>query len=328
MDNSKMQIAYAAYSKNQEILYSSSSGGIFTHLAESILFNNGIVIGAMFNNELNVVLDYIDKVCDLSKFRGSKYVKSKIGNSYKKVKEFLDAGRIVYFSGTPCQIAGLKSYLKCDYDNLITQDIICHGSPDPRIWQRYIRYIESTNNLTVKNVFFRDKSTGWKNYSTTIEFENGEKRTQKATQNMYMKGFLKNIYLCEQCYNCKFKDNNFFSDITLGDFWGIENVLPDLSDDSGVSFVIIRSEKGKRLFKNVKSHLIYSDVDYEKSAKFNAALLKPVAKNKNREKFYSDFKNGNITDKMFFKIMKKYCDDDFVTNCKKRIKTIIKRRKK
>lgn len=328
MDNSGKCKAYAAYSKNQEILYSSSSGGVFTHLAEKILLNNGIVFGTMFDEELNVVHNYIDRISDLPKFQGSKYVKSKIGNSFQKAKEFLDNGKIVYFSGTPCQIAGLKAYLKKDYDKLITQDVICHGSPDPKVWQKYIRCIESANNESVKNVYFRDKATGWKNYSTTIEFKNGGKRTQKATENTYMKGFLKDIYLCEPCYNCKFKNKNFFSDITLGDFWGIENVLPDFPDNSGVSFVIIRSENGQRLFDNVKSELVYSDVEYEKSAKFNTALLKPVAKHKNREQFYSEFNNGNISDKKFRKIMKKYCDDDFIIKCKIKIKKIIKRRRK
>lgn len=126
MNIKKEYITYAAYSKSEEIRISSSSGGVFTHLAERVLSNNGVVFGAMFDENFNVVHNYIDSADELKKLRGSKYVKSKTGNSFKKAKEFLDMGKNVYFSGTPCQIAGLKAFLKKDYDNLITQDVICH----------------------------------------------------------------------------------------------------------------------------------------------------------------------------------------------------------
>ena len=247
MNIKKEYITYAAYSKSEEIRISSSSGGVFTHLAERVLSNNGVVFGAMFDENFNVVHNYIDSADELKKLRGSKYVKSKTGNSFKKAKEFLDMGKNVYFSGTPCQIAGLKAFLKKDYDNLITQDVICHGSPDPKVWRKYIDYIQSECGVSAEDVFFRHKSTGWKDYSITIDLADGDRLTQKASENRYMKGFLKNIYLCDSCYNCRFKGDNYFSDITLGDFWGIENVLPGFSDDKGVSLVLIRSAKGKNI---------------------------------------------------------------------------------
>lgn len=153
MNIKKEYITYAAYSKSEEIRISSSSGGVFTHLAERVLSNNGVVFGAMFDENFNVVHNYIDSADELKKLRGSKYVKSKTGNSFKKAKEFLDMGKNVYFSGTPCQIAGLKAFLKKDYDNLITQDVICHGSPDPKVWRKYIDYIQSECGVSAEDVF-------------------------------------------------------------------------------------------------------------------------------------------------------------------------------
>ena len=325
MNIEKEYITYAAYSKNEEIRYSSSSGGIFTHLAENVLSNNGVVFGAMFEENFNVVLNYINTVDELQKLRGSKYVKSKTGNSLKKAKEFLDMGKIVYFSGTPCQIAGLKAFLKRDYDNLITQDVICHGSPDPKVWRKYIDYIQSACGVSAEYVFFRHKSTGWKDYSITIDFMDGDRLSQKASENRYMKGFLKNIYLCESCYKCRFKGDNYFSDITLGDFWGIENVLPGFSDDKGVSLVLIRSAKAKKIFDEISPELIISDAEYEKAAAYNSALLLSAEKDKRREKFYYKFNDGNIADAEFEKLLIRYCDS-FIIKLKSRIRKILKGR--
>lgn len=260
----------------------------------------------------------------MKKLRGSKYVKSKTGNSFKKAKEFLDMGKNVYFSGTPCQIAGLKAFLKKDYDNLITQDVICHGSPDPKVWRKYIDYIQSECGVSAEDVFFRHKSTGWKDYSITIDLADGDRLTQKASENRYMKGFLKNIYLCDSCYNCRFKGDNYFSDITLGDFWGIENVLPGFSDDKGVSLVLIRSAKGKKIFDEISPNLIISDTDYKRASAYNSALLRSAEKDKHREKFYYKFNNGNIADAEFEKLMKKYCDDSFNVRIKRKIKKVLK----
>lgn len=324
MDNRGTPESYAAYSKNEEIRYSSSSGGIFTHLAEKVLSNNGVVFGAMFDENFNVVLNYINIVDELQKLRGSKYVKSKTGNSFKKAKEFLDMGKTVYFSGTPCQIAGLKSFLKKDYDNLITQDVICHGSPDPEVWRKYIDYIQSACGVSAENVFFRHKSTGWRNYSITIDLTDGDRLTQKASENRYMQGFLKNIYLCESCYNCRFKCDNYFSDITLGDFWGIENVLSGFSDDKGVSLVLIRSAKGRKIFDEISPDLIISDVDYEKATAYNVSLLRSAEKDKHREKFYYKFNNGNIADSEFERLLKRYCDNGFIVRLKSKIRKILK----
>ena len=324
MNIEKEYKTYAAYSKNEKIRLSSSSGGIFTHFAERVLSDNGVVFGAMFDENFNAVHNYFDTADGLQKLRGLKYVRSRMGNSYQKAKEFLDEGKTVYFSGTPCQIAGLKAFLKKDYDNLITQDVICHGSPDPKVWRKYIDYIQSKSNNSAENFFFRDKTTGWRNYSISIDFINGNRLTQKASENLYMKGFLKNIYLCESCYNCRFKGNNYFSDITLGDFWGIENVLPDFSDDKGVSLVIIRSSKGEGLFDTISPDLIIAGADYERAAAYNSALLRSVEKYKHREKFYYKFNNGNIADAEFDKLMKKYCDDSFAVRIKRKIKKVLK----
>ena len=165
--------AYACYNKDEIIRKGSSSGGVFTLLASLVIEKGGIVYGATFNNENMVEHIKVDNINDLNKLRGSKYVQSKIGNTYFEIKDYLNQGRPVYFSGTPCQIDGLLAFLNKKYDNLILQDIVCHGVPSPKVWKKYL---EQFNIEEDANISFRDKSTGWDSYSFTIDQK--EKFTQ------------------------------------------------------------------------------------------------------------------------------------------------------
>ena len=316
--------AYAAYSKNDEIRLSSSSGGLFTELASRIIETGGVVFGAMFDDAHSVMHGFAQTEIELKKLSGSKYVYSKIGDSYRTAKEFLECGKTVYFSGTPCQIAGLKKYLKKDYWNLVTQDVVCHGTPSPVIWRSYLKYLQEKYNSNIKKIYFRDKTTGWKTYSITIEFENQKKYTQRASENLYMRGFLKNIYLKEACYRCQFKKQNFFSDITLGDFWGIENIVPALSDEKGVSLVLLRTEKGSMLLQDIADKLTLQKVNYCDALNYNGALVKPPQKHARRDAFFSEYKNGEISNRDFEKLLGKYCNDGFYNNLKKAIKKFLK----
>lgn len=275
--------AYGCYNLDENVRLKSSSGGIFSVLASNIIKKGGVVFGAKFDENFNVVHDYVKTVDEIHVFRGSKYVQSNIAESFKKAKGFLDIGRVVLFSGTPCQIAGLKAYLRKDYDNLITVDLICHGVPSPMIWQRYINELGQGKKLTYMT--FRDKSNGWNNGILRYRFDDDSEITEEYGESLYIKGFIKNCYLRPSCYDCNFKTLDRCSDLTLGDFWGVENSLPNINKDSGVSLVMVHSSKGEELFDSVKNKIFYEEIDINKSIVFNTCAIESV-KNSKRGNFF------------------------------------------
>lgn len=292
--------AYACVNKDDDIRLSSSSGGIFTLLAENILNKNGVVFGAAFDVNFNVGHICVTSCDELSALRGSKYVQSTVCDAFSKAKKILDDGRPVLFTGTPCQISGLKTYLGRDYDNLISQDIICHGSPSPKIWQKYLDYCKKGTS-EVDSVCFRDKAKGWNNYSVLIRFSNGSERTNVFSKDLYMKAFLSNLSLRPSCYNCKSKSVERESDITLADFWGVKSIAPEIFDDKGTSLVLINSPKGKRIFEEIKNDIKYMNADFDSAVKYNTSVSVSAKMPKNRNKF---FENADKTD--FSKLVKRY----------------------
>ncbi|CDA10663.1 Coenzyme F420 hydrogenase/dehydrogenase, beta subunit C-terminal domain [Intestinibacter bartlettii] len=280
-------IAIGCYNKDEKIRMESSSGGIFTLISELVIQSGGVVFGAEFDKNYNVRHSYVDNIQDLHKFRGSKYVQSTIGNSYYNVKQFLEQGRKVLFSGTPCQIAGLKRYLQKDYDNLICQDIVCHGVPSTYVWEHYKKFI--ANGRRISGVKFRDKSTGWKTYSLQIAFDDGSSYKDIGNENSYIKGFVRDFYLRPSCYECKYKTLHRESDITLADFWGIEANEPELDDNRGTSLIFINSESGKSIFEDIKKNIIFKIVDIEKAVAFNPSAFKGALYNKKRSNFYKKY---------------------------------------
>lgn len=275
---------YAAYSLDKSIRLQSSSGGLFTVFASHILKNNGIVYGAAFNKENEVVHMRINNIQDLNELRGSKYVQSKIGSTFEFVKKDLLNNKVVYFSGTPCQIDGLKAYLNREYDNLICQDIICHGVPSPYIWRKYLnKYLKLENNISIN---FRSKDNGWYNYNFKIITPN-ETICESHHNNLYMKTFLNNYSLRPSCYSCHSKTISRSSDITLGDFWGVEN-FPDIpNDNTGISLLIIHSNKGVNLLNLCKSEIYLNEVDYKKAIKYNPSIETSSILPSNRKEFFS-----------------------------------------
>jgi coenzyme F420-reducing hydrogenase beta subunit len=290
-------IAYASINKNENIRNESSSGGIFTLLAENIINDGGVVFGACFNDKLDLVHSYVDTIEDLSKFRGSKYLQSKIGDTYKQTKEFLKKGTKVLFSGTPCQIDGLISYLGRDYDNLICVDIICHGVPSPKVFKMYRAELEKKYGSTTRRIAFRRKDYGWKLYSVLLSFDNNTEYRKNLREDIFMRGFLQNLYLRPSCYDCKSKTLNRLSDITIADFWGIENIVPELDDDRGTSLVLINSNKGKKIFDQLQDKMIVKQVDCDEAIKYNPSAIKSVPINPKRDMFFnkldSNAKNVN-----------------------------------
>lgn len=286
--------AYSCVNKDETIRKQSSSGGMFTLIAEEILNLGGVVFGARFNENFDVVHSFAEKKEELILFRGSKYVQSQIGYCYKKTKEFLENDRYVLFTGTPCQIEGLYSYLQRDYNKLYTQDIICHGVPSLLVWRKYKESIEKKYDSKIDNVNFRDKTKGWNQYLFSCILKNGKKHREYNWENKYMMAFLKNLSIRKSCSDCQFKSKNRKSDITLADFWGINYVLPKMNDNKGTSLVIVNSEKGQWLFEKIKDKIKCEHVNIEDALKYNPSMVTSVKENPKREEFFDMLRNSSF----------------------------------
>lgn len=275
---------FAAKNNDENIRQQSSSGGIFTLLATKVINNGGGVFGATFNAKWEVEHDYTDTIEGLAKFRGSKYVQSKIGNNYILAEEYLKDDKQVLFSGTPCQIAGLKRFLRKEYENLICVDIICHGVPSPFIWQKYL---EQYNPTELSSISFRDKTNSWKRYEVVIRQEKKTIIREDIGKNIYMRLFLSDLCLRPSCSNCNSKSGKSKSDITIADFWGIQHLYPDFDDDKGCNLVLINSEKGLNLFNELECDKI--ETDYNTAIKYNPSYFKSVTEPKYRKYFFDNF---------------------------------------
>ena len=287
---------FAAKNNDENIRQLSSSGGIFTLLATKVINNGGVVFGAIFNAKWEVEHDYTDTIEGIAKFRGSKYVQSKINNNYILAEEYLKDGKQVLFSGTPCQIAGLKRFLRKEYENLICVDIICHGVPSPFIWQKYL---EQYNSTELSSISFRDKTNSWKRYEVVIRQGKKTLIREEIGKNIYMKLFLSDLCLRPSCSNCSSKSGKSKSDITIADFWGIQHLHPDFDDDKGCNLILINSKKGLNLFNKLECDKI--ETDFNTAIKYNTSYFKSVAEPKYRKYFFENF------DKYGFAIYDKIC---------------------
>lgn len=278
----------AAINKDEEVRLQSSSGGIFTLLAESVIDEGGVVFGARYDEDWQVTLDYTEIKAGLATFRGSKYVQARTGETYKQCEQFLKEGRKVLYAGTPCQIAGLKHFLRKDYDNLLTIDIVCHGVPSPKVWGRYLDEIKDKSNLRIESIEFRNKTyDGWKKFNFVISYQEGLREHTIHTpfySDPYMKAFLGNLDLRPSCHSCQANANRSHSDITIADFWGIERHLPAMDDDKGTGLVLINTEKGKAALD--LSKVLYQPTTYETAVKDNPPIFKSVAPHPNRASFF------------------------------------------
>lgn len=268
---------YAAINPNEEVRKESSSGGIFTMLAESILDEGGVVFGARFNEQWEVVHDYTETKEGLAPFRGSKYVQSRVGETYQQTKSFLIQGRKVIYTGTPCQIAGLRRFLGKEYDNLLTVDVVCHGVPSPMVWRDYLRSVTSNKVNQITSVKFREKSTGWKNYSVKIcRQEETPFVNEPYRENPFMQVFLKDFCLRPSCHTCPAKSGKSGSDLTIADFWGIND--PDWDDDRGTSLILVHSRQGQQSLYSC--NIPNKQTSYEDAISHNPSIEKSVAENR------------------------------------------------
>lgn len=300
--------AYAALSKNDETRLESSSGGIFSELAKLILQANGIVYGAKYDNDFKVIHTGIEDVELLKELRGAKYSQSDLSTIFQTVKKQLNNGRQVLFSGTPCQIGGLKAFLKKDYDNLYCIDFVCHGVPSPLVWKKYIEYRSQVDadNQYPEYINLRNKESGWSHYSYQVEFAYS-KNNHYLCQNdkdLYMSLFVNNYILRRSCSNCYYKGYSRESDITLGDFWGIWDILPGMDDNKGTSVVFTHSDKGEKLLNSAAIHLQFNPVTLDQATMMNPSLLKSSHPKENRERVLKEIsQNGFHTKEKIIEII-------------------------
>lgn len=280
---------FAGWIRDKKIREESSSGGVFSEIANYVLNKSGAVFGARWTDDFSVVFDYCTDSQGLRRFRGSKYVQGRIEDSFIKAKEFLDNGKDVLFSGTSCQIAGLKSYLKKDYEKLITVDLICHGVPSPMVFKDYIGYMEKKYNDTAKSVCFRYKKPAWSSCSVRIEFENTI-YLNSILVDPYFIGFDKNFYLRDCCYKCNYANLNRVSDITIADFWKYRPKNWKMNNyDRGCSLMIVNTQKGVDVFDDVCKKMAYEERTIDEAIDGNSGLLKPYSKAKGADKFWEEY---------------------------------------
>lgn len=287
-------MAYAAVNGDEAVRRSSSSGGVFTALALATIGRGGVVFGARFDEHWEVVHDWTERTEGLAAFRGAKYAQSRIGESYKEAEAFLQSGREVLFSGTPCQVAGLRRFLRREYAGLLTVDVVCHGVPSPGVWREYLResreaHFPHVAPLSLTALTFRDKSTGWKQYSFTYMAQSSDglsKVTERASHNAFMRGFLADLYLRPSCYACPAKRLSSGSDLTVGDYWGVGSVHPALDDDGGVSVVLVNTAAGREMVGGLKNVRL-TPTRYADVLRFNPAVERSARVPKERARFWA-----------------------------------------
>ena len=290
----KVEKVYAA--KNIKEQLTSSSGGIFSTIANKILKEDGIVFGAAYNDNNEVQHISISDVEDLQKLKGSKYVQSDTKNTFLEVKKYLECGKKVLYVGTPCQIAGLKSFLNKQYNNLLTVDFVCHGVPSPKLFKRYLEWVGKGKKITD----FRFRSKLKKGWGLCYSYLIGKKLKHGSVKmNPYYNAFLNGYTYRECCYNCKYATKQRISDITLCDYWGIEKEHPEFYDCKGVSGVIINTKKGVQMFQQIQKDLVYIESTLDKLKRKNHNLEKPAIRPK-----FRDFAYDGIFDKDFSVVIK------------------------
>ncbi|MGE5614782.1 MAG: Coenzyme F420 hydrogenase/dehydrogenase, beta subunit C-terminal domain [Bacillota bacterium] len=310
---------YACCSRDETIRAASSSGGVFSLLARSVLSEGGVVFGAGFDGNFKVRHAYIENEKELDSLRRSKYVQSEIGNTFREARGFLDKGRKVLFCGTPCQVAGLKAFLGREYAGLLACDLACHGVPSPKVWDMYLEYIRDRYKSEIKAVSFRDKSTGWSGSSIRIDFKNGSKYMDLVKKEIFFIGFGKSIFNRRSCFNCLFRIDNTKADITLADFWGIDKVSPgEFSDDKGVSLVITHTPAGEEAFLRIGDNVRVKEQPYNAAVKYNPRLVSSAPEPSARKSFFRDMESGYG----FGRLVEKYMDNK---SFKYKVKCIIKR---
>ena len=282
---SGQEAAFVAYSRDASTRRNSSSGGIFSELAKPLLEAGGSVYGAGFSEDFQIIHQAVTRPDELARLRGSKYVQSRLASSFATIRQQLDAGEKVYFSGTPCQVDGLLAFLGKDYGNLVTQDILCHGVASPKVWQEYLAL--KAAGRRVEEVSFRDKTYGWHYFSMKIRTDKGS-YIRRLDEDGFLRLFLDNVILRPSCYACRHKHLHRKADLTIADAWALTSMkVPVKDDDRGLSLIFANTEKGRRLLAELSERVVLTEVSFELAAKSQTAMTQSVPCPASRELFFA-----------------------------------------
>lgn len=284
-ENQINSLAYLCWDIKTSSRLASSSGGIFSVIARDILSKGGVVCSAAYDDNMYLRHIIIDNICDLSRLQGSKYMQSDIGHCFVQIKKALKQNKLVYFVGTPCQVAGLKSYLKIDYNNLITSDLICHGVPSTKLFQQQITRLEDKYTSKIVDFKFRSKKRFGQGYDCEIKFRGGDNKFLCAELIPFFYGFWNNFTLRDCCYQCKYASLDRIGDITLGDFWLVKKIFPNIKTSKGISLILINTPKGLEVFDSIKENIYYREVTLEQGAIGQGQLKSPVVRPEKREQY-------------------------------------------
>lgn len=301
--SSKNPQTLAAFAKDESIRLQSSSGGIFSILAERVLDDGGVVAGVAQTAPTRFGHIIVDNKADLEKLRGSKYVQADVGLVYREVRSLLKAGRYVLFSGTPCQVAGLYAVLgKAVSADLFTVDIVCHGTPSVKVFEKYIKELEKEESAIVETSRFRDKRKGGNGYMLQHCFKSGKSVSEHHNQSKYMRLFLSRICQNLSCDDCHYRKLPRVADITLGDYWGVSKYHPEMDDDKGTSVVLLNTEHGVDLFNSISDKINQCESKVEYAIAGNPCIVCSSKQHPKRFDFFADLDKYTLND-----LIKKYC---------------------
>lgn len=292
-ENSPLSVI-GAKNRDEAVRSASSSGGTFFELAKAVILRGGAVYGCALDSDLVARHVKVEDVDGLSALRSSKYVQSDVGTTYRDVKTALMNGREVLYSGTPCQIAGLKNYLGKEYDGLLLVDVLCHGVPSPGVFEDYLKYLGEKFGSKPVSVNFRNKEKSWKRLYFEVKFENGKRYFTFCGYDRYMSMFLNNVSLRPSCYDCRFTTVNRQGDITLGDFWGIGRKYPERDDDKGISLIIVNTEKGAKAYGEISDKFDTFESDIETAKAGQLVLSASVKKHPRYDEFFDLYEKQGI----------------------------------
>lgn len=282
--NNDAQIGFVARNKNYSQRLISSSGSIFPPIAEWILDNDGIVVGAAYDNDFNVVHKFVESKDELCALQGSKYLQCKADNeTFKYIRKELKNGRKVLYSGMACQVEGLKSFLRKEYDNLYTIDLICMGIPSYVVWQKYLAAFFGDEKI--KSINFKEKSIGWDTFTFRVDTD---KRIfkERGMHNLYLRSMFLSWNMRPSCFQCPFKKAKRISDFTLADAWGVYHSTPDINDNKGLSSVVVHSKKGLELWNILNGKIDSVQVSIDDIAAGNSNLITNKPQTGDRRRFY------------------------------------------
>ena len=303
---------YAAWSRDKERRINSTSGGIFSELAEHIFRQGGSVAGAVYGEQFAIHHVLTDNPNDLTALRQSKYAQSDIRLIFREIDVCLKKGQPVLFCGAPCQSAGLRAVLGRDYPNLLLCDFICRGINSPKAYQSYLDMLKGQHGVPALNIQFKNKDFGWNRFHTKVTFANGSTHCQDRYTDPFMVAYLKyNLMIRPSCHACQFKGKGRNVDLTLGDFWGIGRTMPDLDSDKGTSVVIASSPKGLAVMESIKDSIVCETMTLENVKTGNRHLVEVVQPGKNREQFFA-----HLDEWPFEKLMRRYASPSWSENCR------------